>query len=165
MNALTELTVRAEVLSFVTEYWNEVDTNWGAHAHMMFAEDGVFGSGPSAFVGREQIKAFYGWRRSRGDRVARHLINNPMISIESADRATIRYIMTIYAVDGLPVLPVSAPNSISEVYEVLVRDAEGRWKIRSKTFTQLFKGEEPTTTMPAHVRESLLSGAVQRDQG
>ncbi|MEQ1406857.1 nuclear transport factor 2 family protein [Neorhizobium sp. Rsf11] len=163
MNALAEVAAKAEVLSLVTEYWNEVDTNWGARAHMMFAEDGVFGSGPSAFVGREQIKAFYDWRRGRGDRVARHLINNPMVSIESADRATIKYIMTIYAVDGVPVLPVNAPNSISEVLEVLVRGAEG-WKIRSKTFTHLFKGNEPTTTMPAHVRQSLLSEPVREDQ-
>ncbi|MGK6314109.1 nuclear transport factor 2 family protein [Neorhizobium sp. DT-125] len=164
MDALAELTAKAEILSLVTEYWNEVDTNWGAYAHMMFAEDGVFGSGPSAFVGREQIKAFYDWRRSRGERVARHLISNPMILIESAERATIKYIMTIYAVDGLPVLPVSAPNSISEVLEVFGRDEAGGWKIRSKTFTHLFKGEEPTTTMPAHLRESLLSGAGQQGQ-
>ncbi|WP_117192062.1 nuclear transport factor 2 family protein [Rhizobium terrae] len=164
MNALAELTAKAEILSLVTEYWNEVDTNWGTHAHMMFTEDGVFGSGPSAFVGREQIKAFYDWRRGRGDRVARHLVNNPMILIEGADRATIKYIMTIYAIDGLPVLPVSAPNSISEVVEVLARDGTGGWKIRSKTFTHLFKGEEPTTTMPEHLRNTLLSKVTRPDQ-
>lgn len=156
MVELAELALKADILSLVTEYWNDVDTNWGARAHMMFTEDGVFGSGESAYTGRQQIKTFYDWRVSRGDRVARHLINNPIITIESPDRATIRYIMTIYAVDGVPVLPVRAPNSISDVVEVLVRDPQGNWKIQSKTFTALFKGEEPTTTMPAHLRESLL---------
>ncbi|WP_105429685.1 nuclear transport factor 2 family protein [Neorhizobium sp. T6_25] len=164
MDALAELTAKAEILSLVTGYWNEVDTNWGECAHMMFAEDGVFGAGPSAFLGREQIKAFYDWRRSRGDRVARHLINNPIISMESPDLATIKYIMTIYAVDGLPVLPIGAPNSISEVIEVVVRDGAGGWKIQSKAFNHLFKGEEPTTTMPAHLRETLLPETTRQDQ-
>uniref|UniRef100_UPI003100D77D nuclear transport factor 2 family protein n=1 Tax=Neorhizobium sp. EC2-8 TaxID=3129230 RepID=UPI003100D77D len=163
MNALAEMTAKADILSLVTGYWNEVDTNWGACAHMMFTEDGVFGSGPSAFVGRAQIKAFYDWRRSRGDRVARHLINNPMVSLDGPERATVKYIMTIYAVDGVPVLHVNAPNSISEVIEVVVRDAEDGWKIRSKTFNHLFKGEEPTTTMPEHMG-SISSGAVRQDQ-
>lgn len=161
---LAELTAKAEVLSLITEYWNDVDTNWGARAHTMFTEDGVFGSGESAFVGREQIKAFYDWRRSRGDRVARHFISNPMISIEGTDRATIKYIMTIYAVDGSPVLPVQGPNSISDVLEILVRDAEGGWKIQSKAFTHLFKGEEPTTRMPAHLREALPPGPQRLDR-
>lgn len=156
MDALAELTAKAEILSLVTEYWKDVDTNLGAGAHMMFTEDGVFGSGPSAFVGRGQIKAFYDWRRSRGERVARHLINNPIVSIESRDRAAIRYIMTIYAVDGLPVLPINGPNSISDVLEVVVRDWPDGWKIQSKVFTHLFKGQEPTTTMPADLREALL---------
>lgn len=161
MVELAELAVKSDILSLVTEYWNDVDTNWGARAHMLFTEDGVFGSGATAYIGRQQIKAFYDWRVSRGDRVARHLINNPMITIESPDRATIRYIMTIYAVDGVPVLSVSGPNSISEVVEVLVRDAQGGWKIRSKTFTALFRGEEPTTTMPDHLRRSLLPDEPQ----
>lgn len=156
MVELAELALKADILALVTEYWNDVDTNWGARAHTMFTEDGVFGSGESAYTGRQQIKAFYDWRVSRGDRVARHLINNPIVTIDGPDRATIRYIMTIYAVDGVPVLSVRAPNSISDVVEVLVRDPQGNWKIRSKTFTALFKGEEPTTTMPPHLREGLL---------
>lgn len=156
MVELAELALKADILALVTEYWNDVDTNWGARAHTMFTEDGVFGSGESAYTGRQQIKAFYDWRVSRGDRVARHLINNPIVTIDGPDRATIRYIMTIYAVDGVPVLSVRAPNSISDVVEVLVRDPQGNWKIRSKTFTALFKGEAPTTTMPAHLREGLL---------
>ncbi|EUC00920.1 hypothetical protein PMI07_004206 [Rhizobium sp. CF080] len=156
MVELAELALKADILALVTEYWNDVDTNWGARAHTMFTEDGVFGSGESAYTGRQQIKAFYDWRVSRGDRVARHLVNNPIVTIDGPDRATIRYIMTIYAVDGVPVLSVRAPNSISDVVEVLVRDPQGNWKIRSKTFTALFKGEEPTTTMPAHLREGLF---------
>lgn len=156
MVELAELALKADILALVTEYWNDVDTNWGARAHTMFTEDGVFGSGESAYTGRQQIKAFYDWRVSRGDRVARHLVNNPIVTIDGPDRATIRYIMTIYAVDGVPVLSVRAPNSISDVVEVLVRDPQGNWKIRSKTFTALFKGEEPTTTMPTHLREGLL---------
>lgn len=164
MVELAELAVKADILSLVTEYWDDVDTNWGARAHTLFTEDGVFGSGDTAYAGRQQIKAFYDWRVSRGARVARHLVNNPIVTIEGPDRATIKYIMTIYAVDGTPVLSVNGPNSISEVVEVLVRDPQGNWKIRSKTFTALFKGQEPTTTMPAELRKNLLPEATPQDR-
>lgn len=155
-----DVAAQAEILSLVTRYWYDVDTNWGAKAHTMFAPDGVFGSGASAYTGHDQIKAFYDWRRSRGERVARHLINNPQVTFEGPDRATIRYIMTIYAVDGVAVLPVTGPNSISDVVELVTRDADGRWWIQSKTFTALFKGPEPTTSMPQHLRSTLLPGSA-----
>ena len=149
MPDLQLLAQKFELIELVHAYWNNVDAKWGAEAHTMFTEDGVFQSDSSLHTGREEVKGFYDWRRGRGERVARHLVSNPLVTIEGPDRATVRYTMTIYAVDGVPILSVKAPNSISEVTDLYQRNAAGEWKIQHKTLRGLFRGEEPATIMPA----------------
>lgn len=149
-------TLKADLHDLVLRYWREVDERWGARAHEFFTPDGVFVSETTRLVGRNEIKAFYDWRRGRGDRVARHIVNNALVSVDG-DRATVGYLMTIYAADGVPVLPVTAPNLISDVTETLVR-VDGAWLIAEKKFSTLFKGEVPATVMPEGVLAAVRAG-------
>lgn len=149
-------TLKAYLHDLVLRYWREVDERWGAEAHNFFTPDGVFVSETTRLVGRDEIKAFYDWRRGRGDRVARHIVNNALVSIDG-DRATVSYLMTIYAADGVPVLPVAAPNLISDVTETIVR-VDGAWLIAEKRFSTLFRGQVPATVMPADVLAAARAG-------
>lgn len=152
-----ELQQKSRVLELVLDYWRDVDTNWGSGAHLLFTEDGVFESERMRLAGRAEIKAFYDWRRGRGERVARHLVANPRVHMTGADRATIGYIMTIYAMDGVPVLPVSAPNLICDVTETMVWEDQ-RWWIAHKHFNTLFKGEVAATVMPPEILAVVRTG-------
>jgi hypothetical protein len=155
---MSELARKAEIHELVLRYWREVDERWGAEAHNFFTPDGVFASESNRLVGRGEIKAFYDWRRGRGERVARHIVNNALVSLDGADRATVSYIMTIFAADGVPVLPVRSPNLISDVSERLVR-VDGVWMIEEKAFSTLFKGEVAATVMPADVLAATRAAA------
>lgn len=157
MDDLRRLALSNDIHDLVLRYWHDVDTRWGASAHGFFTEDGVFESENMRLAGRDEIRAFYDWRRSRGERVARHLVTNARVTIDDGDHAGIGYIMTIYAADGAPVLPVAAPNLISDVTETLVR-RDGGWLIERKAFRTLFKGEVPVTAMPAEVLAAARAG-------
>jgi hypothetical protein len=152
------LVTKFEIHDLVLRYWHDVDTRWGADAHDFFTEDGVFVSERTRLAGRAEIKSFYDWRRGRGERVARHIVNNARVTVEGEDRAVISYLMTIYAADGVPVLPVTSPNLISDVTETMVR-SDGAWLIEEKRFTTLFMGDVPATVMPAEILAATRAGA------
>lgn len=153
MDEPATLALKSHLIERVMRYWDEVDTRWGDDAHNYFVEDGLFQSENISLRGRDEIKAFYGWRRGRGERVSRHLVANAYVTIEAADRATVHYVMVLYAVDGVPVLPVSSPNVISDVKETFVRRGD-IWLIEKKLFNGLFKGDVPATVMPKDVLEA-----------
>ena len=154
------LALKHEIHDLVLRYWDDVDTRWGADAHNFFTEDGVFVSERTRLAGRAEIRSFYDWRRGRGDRVARHIVNNARVAIEEENRARISYLMTIHAADGVPVLPVTSPNLIADVTETLVR-RDGAWLIEEKAFRTLFKGDVPVTAMPADVLAAARAGAKE----
>jgi len=150
MNRTERLLVKNEIAERVLDYWNEVDTNWGAKAPGYFTEGGIFASHTSdmRLEGRDEIEAFYAWRVSRGARTVRHIIDNLAVEPVTETAARVRYVMTIWGRDGEGVLPVNGPNAISQVEEEHELHG-GRWLIRSRWVRGLFKGDAPTTIMPA----------------
>jgi len=161
MAEIEALLVKAELLEQVISYWDEVDSRWGETAHDRFIEDGTFESENSFLQGRDEIKSFYDWRKSRGDRVARHIVNNARVGLSGPDLGEVRYLMTIYAVDGVPVLPVHAPNLIADVTDTFIR-RNGRWLLASKVFKTLFKGDIPATIMPKDVLNDLRAAQAAK---
>src|SRR5690349_10750039 len=79
------------------EYWHDVDTNWGKTAHEFYTEDGRFSTSINTRVGRDAIKKFYDGREGRGERVARHLINNHRITIHDRNRVSTVWILSLFA--------------------------------------------------------------------
>jgi SnoaL-like domain len=149
MTEMDELLITIAVQRLVVKYWSDVDTNWGAEAHLMFTPNGVFSGEGTPLEGREQIKGFYDWRKRRGERTARHIVNNFWVDIQGPQRVIAHYVMSIHAADGAPVLRSAPPILISDVTETCVRQADGSWLIERKQFRALFKSDVPATTMPA----------------
>ena len=132
-----------------TEYWYDVDTNWGQKAHEFYVDDGVFdmGLGSKPHLGRAAIRNFYSWRKARGARTARHIITNFQVRMKSESEATSLCIMSLYAADGEPILPSKPPIMIADVVNECARGEDGHWRLRSRGLIPIFTGGEAPTIM------------------
>lgn len=145
MNEQEILLLRLKLENQLTEYWHDVDTNWGRNAGRYYTEDAVFDGGEAVYRGRAKIEEFYAWRVNRGPRVAVHAYTNFRLRVESDDRAISTWYLLLYAADGEPVLPTHPPINIALVTDELERQPDGRWLYASRTFRSLFLGGTPPT--------------------
>jgi hypothetical protein len=142
-----------ELHALETEYWYEVDHNWGRSAPAFYEPDGVFAIGDGIFRGRDEIAGFYRWREERGARTARHVVTNPRVSLVIEDRARFECIMLLYADDGVPVLESRPAVMIADIVTEFVR-TEGAWSVRSRTLRPIFEGGVGATKPPASERSA-----------
>jgi hypothetical protein len=142
---IDELRIRQELEVLNIAFWRDVDSNWGRTAHEFFTEDGVYTTSQKSRKGRDAIRGFYSDRQDRGDRLARHLINNFHVTVHDADHATAEWTMCLYAADGVAPLDSEPPILIGAVTDECVRGADGKWRYASRTTKPLFKGSRPTT--------------------
>lgn len=145
MDAHERLVILREIDDLAVAYWNDVDTNWGRNAHDHFTEDGIFTTSIKTRRGRSAIKEFYQGRIDRGERVARHLINNHKVVIHGRDHVSTMWILSLFAADGAPILPSRPAIMIADVREDIVRGADDRWRYKSRVVTPLFRDDTPTT--------------------
>jgi len=137
-----------QLIAFETDYWFDVDFNWGRSAHTLYAEDGVFIIGDSRMEGRDAIAQFYRWREERGVRTARHVITNFRLERAADDRAVLRCLLLLYAADGAPVLPSLPAIMIADVVSDCARTAKGHYRFRSHVLSPVFMGGEAPTVPP-----------------
>jgi SnoaL-like domain len=144
-----EMVIAYRLERLETDYWYDVDTNWGAAAHDFYVEDGIFdmGLGSKPHAGRAAVQHFYAWRRNRGTRTARHVISNFQVRVKNAREATSLCIMSLYAADGEPILPSKPPIMIADVESECVRGDDGVWRFRRRTLKPVFIGGEAPTIM------------------
>jgi hypothetical protein len=140
-----ELSIAQEIAAMTADYWNDVDCNWGATAHEFFTEDGVFHVDDHEFKGRAGVRDFYGWRKGRGARVARHLVNNLQIDVRDDHHANTTWVLCLYAADGEAPLPSRPPIMIADVHEQCVREADGFWRYKHRRMKAVFVGDTPVT--------------------
>jgi hypothetical protein len=143
--AIDELRIRQELEVLNIAFWRDVDSNWGRNAHEHFTEDGVYTTSHRPRRGRDEIRAFYTERLSRGERVARHLIHNFHVTVHDESHATCEWTMCLYAEDGMPPLLSEPPILIGAVTDECVRGADGTWRYAARTTRALFKGSRPTS--------------------
>ncbi len=143
--AIDELRIVQELERLNIAFWHEVDSNWGRRAHEFFTEDGRYNTSQKSRQGRAAIQEFYTARHDRGDRIARHLINNFHVMVQDENHATAEWTMVLYAADGVAPLPSEPPILIGAVRDECVRGADGQWRYASRSTTALFKGDKPTT--------------------
>ena len=134
-----------EIQEQILAYWHDVDRNWGRTAHEFYTPDGRYTTSQKSRQGQEAIRAFYSKREDRGERVARHLVNNLHLISQSQTHVEAIWVLLIYASDGVPVLPASVPNLIADVTDEFVRDEQGSWRLAERKIIPLFKGSIPTT--------------------
>jgi hypothetical protein len=146
MTPSEERNAAVEIAALNVDYWWEVDRHEGACAHEFFTEDGVFTTSMKSRTGHAEIAEFYRGRQSRGTpRTARHVIANERVRVQDADNATSDWILLLHAADGEPVLPSRPAIMIADVHDVCRRDADGRWRYRSRRIAAVFKSDTPTT--------------------
>jgi hypothetical protein len=145
MDPLERLQIIREIEELSIDYWDDVDRNWGRNAHDYFTQDGSYTTTLQTRTGRDAIKAFYDTRENRGERVARHLINNHKITIHDRNRVSAVWVLSLFAADGIPVLPSRPAIMMADVHDEIVRGPDGRWLYKSRTIKALFRDDTPTT--------------------
>jgi hypothetical protein len=137
-----------EFTELETDYWYEVDHNYGRKVGELYVSDGIFAIGSKEMKGREAIAEFYRWRESRGDRTARHVVTNFRMLSHAGDKASFCCVMCLYAADGRPVLPSLPAIMIADIVSDCVRNAEGRWQYVAHRLIPIFEGGVPATIPP-----------------
>jgi hypothetical protein len=137
--------IAREIETDLIAYWHDVDTNWGANAHLYYTEDGSYTTTARTRQGHAAIAEFYSARQDRGARISRHLVSNVHVQVQDETHATCRWVLVLYAADGEPVLPADVPNLIADCHDTYERNAEGRWLCKSRKLLPLFKSNTPTT--------------------
>ena len=146
MDTLERLQIIREIEELSIDYWHDVDTNWGKNAHEYYTEDGSYTTSLKTRTGRAAIKEFYDSRESRGERVARHLINNHKITVHDRDHVTAVWILSLFAADGVPVLPSKPAIMMADVHDYILREPDGRWRYKSRILKALFRDFDTPTT-------------------
>lgn len=144
-----DVAIAAALTALETDYWHDVDHNWGRTAHELYSESGVFAIGDKRMTGREEIRGFYSWREGRGDRTARHVITNVRVRCSNASCASLECIMLLYAADGLPVLESRPAIMIADIVSECVLE-DGVWRYTLHELRPLFMGGEAPTLPPGN---------------
>ena len=138
--------------ALISDYWFDVDHNWGRGAHQLYAHDGVFAIGDERMENPDAVRTFYGWRESRGARQARHVISNLRVRMSTPDAADVDCIMCLYAADGVPVLESKPPILIADVSAKCIRDTGGNWYFQSHLLKPVFAGGA-SITVPSGAKQ------------
>lgn len=145
MNKQDLLALRYELEALTIDFWHEVDANAGREAAGYYVEDAVFATSVREYHGRAAIDDFYNRRVQRGPRVSLHVVQNFRIVPEDAERVHCQYILSLFAADGVPVLPSRPAIMVAIARETVLRQPDDRWLYASRRLEPLFRDETPTT--------------------
>jgi hypothetical protein len=131
--------MRQSIEALNAEFAWLIDHRDGVGVADLFADDGIYDMSNRLYRGRTEIDGFYGARKSRGRRAARHVFTNLRLVPESATRATGTVILTLYAYDGEPPYPTAA-ILIADYDDIYVRGSDGAWRYEYRTIVPVFGG-------------------------
>jgi SnoaL-like protein len=131
--------MRQSIEALNAEFAWLIDHRDGEGVAALFTASGVYDMSNRLYRGRGEIEGFYGARKARGKRAARHVFTNLRLQPESRDRATGTVILTLYACDGEPPYPTAA-ILIADYDDVYVREADGHWRYEHRTIVPVFGG-------------------------
>ncbi|NIL80396.1 nuclear transport factor 2 family protein [Rhodococcoides kroppenstedtii] len=136
---------RNDIHDLLVDFAWRIDHDAGHHVEELFTPDGVYVLFGLPIEGRENIKALYEHRRSRGERTSRHLFDNIRITPGNDDRTIhVRSVLTLHAADGAPPLPL-APIMIADYVDTVTRDDDGRWLFARRETTLVFERRRAST--------------------
>jgi hypothetical protein len=139
------LDLNAELALLLAEYWYEVDVNLGRDAARYYTDDAEFHGPQASYIGPAKIQQFYDWRIAQGPRLAVHSFTNLRAWYTGAGSVAATYYMSIYAANGVKVLPSKPPITISLLTERYRRGPQGQWLCSYRRFETLFEGDTPVT--------------------
>ena len=132
--------IREAVKDRLIDYWWDVDRNGAKGALAFYTEDCVYLMCHHRMEGHAPIKSYYDYRESRGARMVRHVVTNLRVHVHALDRATLDGTLTVYAADGVPVLPSAPPIMVADTECEFERGADGAWRFRMHKIIALFTG-------------------------
>ena len=139
LDYVVALATRWSVEALITEWSRRLDHEGGVGTEELFTEAGVFAALGTEARGRGEIRATYERRRARGSRTARHLVCNLAIEPLGDGRARATSIMVLFADDGEPPRPAHVPLVVADVVDECVREADGAWRLSSRTLRNIFE--------------------------
>lgn len=140
------LALRYELEALTIDFWHEVDQMGGQDAADYYVEDALFVTSVQEYRGREAIRVFYERRRARATpRLSIHIVQNFRIEVESEERVHCRYVMSLFAADGEPVLESRPAIMMALAHETVARQGDGTWLYETRIVNPLFRDGTPTT--------------------
>jgi hypothetical protein len=132
----------------IINYWADVDDNGGDHAHEFYLPDAFYVVGENRFEGVANIRAFYAWRRERGDAATRHLISNLRAFRDGANHARMIGVMSLYRAEGRPPINEATPLAMIADFEArCVLADDGSWRLQSHVLSPIFIGKDRPFSM------------------
>ena len=136
--------------ALLVEFAYRLDVHEGRGVAELFCPDGSYTVDGGTVHGRDEIRAGYDRRRSRGARSARHLVSNVRVTMLSRDRAQIDSCLVLYAADGEPVHASGSPLVVGDFCDVATREPGASWLFESRELRTVFQGAGPVVS-PAGV--------------
>jgi SnoaL-like domain len=130
-----------EIADAVHASWWTVDHCAGIGSEAQYTEDGICAMPALLMRGRAEIARGYASRVEAGPRLSRHLVSNLMVTADDGDRATARYVVTLYAADGVAPQELQRPSAICDVTDEFML-VDGHWLIESRAAEPIFIAAE-----------------------
>ena len=161
----TEAVLAYSLKEFLGRMWEEVEFGMGRDIAKFYKPDGVFSSGTKLLCrGVGEIEKFYEHRRSLGDRVSRHLLDNFRFDFSTFARDSqvkIRTVVTHYGASGTPPFQSALPMGIYDSEVTAERQADGSWLIVTNHGEPVFIdfNDSPFSRIPDAMSASARDGA------
>jgi hypothetical protein len=146
MNELDKTIATMQLHARLSDYWYDVDTNWGRNAGDFYTDDAVFETKTTSYRGKAKIRQFYQYRLDRGPRIAIHCVTNFRVVFHDERNATSTWYLLLYAHDGKPILPTAPPIQIAFMTDTCIKGDDGIWRYSHRKFDTQFEGGVPTTS-------------------
>jgi ketosteroid isomerase-like protein len=131
---LTALEAERSILRTLHAYGHAIDAGEEARWVDCFTGDGVFAAWVSSpddpwfrVAGRAELSAFIAEHTRPPDPAHKHLVIEPLISVEGAGARCVSYFAVLMHHDGAPVLRV-----FGRYHDVLERGDDGRWRFAER---------------------------------
>ena len=132
-----DVKVRAEIEALLTEQCYLIDRGMLDRLPDLFTEGGVFAIPGVEMKGRDQIRAAMAKRPE--NRIASHAISNVRLVEDGPDRVLSEFTLTVHRFDGEAPGPAT-PLVVGFVKQVIVREADGHWRLAEHRLTPMFGG-------------------------
>ena len=129
----------------VSSWWN-TDTEHGEGGERFFHEDATIVMPARTMRGRAEIIEGAKSRLKRGPRLARHLVNNLVVDPRSEDRAVARYVLLLFAKDGIAPLYAQGYSALADVTDECIL-IDGAWLIERRELRAVFIAPDNDSVM------------------
>jgi hypothetical protein len=148
VSADDDFRIRHAVMERLVDYWWDVDADGARGAMDFYTQDCIYQMCEHRMDGRAAVGDYYAFRTARGERLVRHVLTNLRARVEGPGQASVQGVLSVYAADGVPVLPAAPPILVADNHATFVREPDGAWRMRQHRIVALFRGGVPVLVPP-----------------